>query len=525
MYIRARTMSALALLTGSLLPMQARANDPSPEVVAQLQPSTGGVNASAGTPANGGASEHINVRSSIGPAPGNSANPTGISTNPATNTLPGAGNTLQSIPTPISGPPQVGLFTGFGDQLLRDGIDVHGIYLNRYLLDSTAGPHPHVQGDISSFAPAADFDLEKLLGIRGGTIHTQFSFNFARVDEPNLADYTGGWLTGWQTTPALPGLWAYPSYITYEQKLLNQKLSIEFGRTNFFRYFFQPNALDPFFNISAVAQVVGDSSSVPFPTWGARAIYHFTPKYWVQVAAFADNDFQADDEPFTVGAARAVGSAIFAELGSRTEFFNSRYPENFELGVEYSTRTGYSFTKGSPLPEVAAFTAANYPGGGFVFLHGQQVLWRGPRKLNGPPANIALYGSVDPSYDKPQPFDLDAIVGVNFVGFVPGRPYDALGFQTHYLRLSKVEAGFESKFHDIFAGPGPNQPRNNFAFDATYNLSFNNIVSLRPSLQYFVDPDNYGDPTFNKRPGDGFEISAELIISLGRLLGTSNKPF
>ena len=524
MYTGVRTMSALALLGGGLLPIQALADEPSPpQVVAQLQPKS----ATDGTakPVGSGTPERVNVRSSIGPAPGNSANPSGISTNPATNTLPGTGNTLQSVPTPISGPPQVGLFTSTGDALLRDGIDIHGIFLNRYLLDNTAGPHPHVQGDISSLAPAIDFDLEKLLGIRGGSIHTQVSFNFLRVDEPNLADYTGGWLTGWQTTPALPGLWLYPSYFTYEQKLLNQKLSIEFGRTNFFRYFFQPNALDPFFNISAVAQVVGDSSSVPFPTWGARAIYHFTPKYWVQVGAFEDNDYRSDNEPFALGDNRASGAAILTEIGSRTEFFNSRYPENFELGVEYSTRTGIGQTKGSPLEEFPGFIAANYPGGGFVFLHGQQVLWRGARKVNGPPANIALYGSVDPSFDKPQPFDLDAIIGINFVGFVPGRPYDALGLQTHYLRLSKVETAFESKFHNIFAGPGPDQPRNNFAFDATYNLSFNNIVSIRPSLQYFVNPDGFGDPTFNKRPQDGFEISAELIISLGRLFGTSNKPF
>ena len=91
--------------------------------------------------------------------------------------------------------------------------------------------------------------------------------------------------------------------------------------------------------------------------------------------------------------------------------------------------------------------------------------------------------------------------------------------------MSAVEAAFESKFHNIFAGPGPNQPRNNFAFDATYNLSFNNVVSIKPSLQYFVNPDGFGDPTFSKRPGDGFEISALLVVALGRVFGTSAKPF
>ena len=521
MYTRVRTLSAVAILLGGLIPLQARSDEPSPQPNGVAHPGSAdppGLLTKPGLPPETG------VKSTTGPKSKSPPDP-GAPSQRATNSLLSGGTTGQGPPGPFSAAPTVGLFTGTGAALQRDGIDVHGIILDRYLADTTAGPDPHHDGNITAIAPAADFDLEKLLGIKGGAFHTQFTFLVGRYDEPNLADYAGGWLTGWQTTPALSGEWVYPSLVTYEQKLLQNKLSIEFGRTNFFRYFFTPNALDPFFNISAVAQVVGDSSSVPFPTWGARAIYHFTPKYWVQLGAFEDYDYGSDNEPFAFGAARAPGASIFTEIGSRTEFFNSKYPENFELGVEYSTRTGYSYTKGSPLPEAAAFSAANYPGGGFVFFQGLQTLWRGPRKVFGPPANIALYGSVDPSYDKPQPFDIDAILGLNFNGFVPGRPFDAVGFQAHYLRLSAVEAAFESKFHNIFAGPGPNQPRNNYAFDATYNLSFNNVVSLKPSLQYFVNPDNFGNPTFNKRPGDGFEVSVELVVALGRLLGTSSKPF
>ena len=432
---RLRTMSAVAILLAGAAPLPALSDEPSTDVtlpahVTNTKPmpkkaSSGKTQVAQNEPV----AVPSGANTLSGPSTGTgTAAPSGPGGLPGRNTIspPDAGGfipvpsftaarvisaTEQNPPIGQFGPPRVGLFTSTGNQLLKDGIEIHGIFLNRYLLDNTAGPDPHHQGDISSLAPAADFDLHKLLGIQGGVFHAQVAFNFARVDEPNLADYTGGWLTGWQTTPALPGLWLYPSYLTYEQRLLHSKLSIEFGRTNFFRYFFQSNALDPFFNISAVAQVVGDSSSVPFPTWGARAIYHYTTKDWVQVAAFADNDYQADDEPFTGGASRATGAAIFAEIGSRTEFFNAAYPRNYELGVEYSTRTGYSVTKGSPLPEVPAFTAADYPGGGFVFLHGLQTLWRGAKKVDGPPANIAIYGSIDPSYDKPQPFDIDAIAG------------------------------------------------------------------------------------------------------------------
>ena len=158
-----------------------------------------------------------------------------------------------------------------------------------------------------------------------------------------------------------------------------------------------------------------------------RAIYHLTPKYWVQVAAFEDNFYTATNTPFVLGASQAQGTQIFGEVGSRTEFFNSRYPTNFELGVEHNTRHGYSRTKGSPLAENPNFTAADYPGGDFVFFQGLRTLWRGAPKVAAPPTNVGVYGSVDTTYDKPQPFDLDAILGVNFNGFVPGRPHDGVG--------------------------------------------------------------------------------------------------
>ena len=426
---------------------------------------------------------------------------------------------------PISPLPRVGLFPAVGKTLLEEGIDLHGIILDHYLVDTTAGPHPGHSGQILAIAPAADLDLTKLANIPGGTLHFQITFNTLRGDEPNFSDYAGGWLTGFQATPALSGNWVYPSYIAYEQKLLHDKLSLEVGRTSFYRYFFRPNALDVFANFSSVVQVDGDAPSVPFPTWGGRALYQVTPSFYTQVAAFADNFYTETHTPWAFGESLANGAQIFGEVGSRTEFFNSEYPENFELGFEWNTRHGYTYTKGSPLPTNAQFSAADYPGGGVIFFQGLQTLWRGGRKIGGPPTNIAVYGSADGSVDKPQPIDFDAIIGFNFTGFVPGRPFDALGVQAHYQRLSQVETAFESRFHNIFAGPGPNQNRNNWAFEAVYNISFENIVNLKPKIEYFINPDNFGDPTFRRRPSDGFEVGVLAVVSLGRLFGTSSKPF
>ena len=146
----------------------------------------------------------------------------------------------------------------------------------------------------------------------------------------------------------------------------------------------------------------------------------------------------------------------------------------------------------------------------------------------GPPANIAVYGSLDASVDKPQPIDMDAMLGVNFTGLIPGRPFDALGVQTKYQRLSEVEANGETRRQRLLIPRGrfgPEQPRDGFSFELVGNVQLTPAIAFRPIVQYFVNPDNYYPPAPPGRPRDGFEAGFFAVVSLGRLLGTSLKPF
>ena len=120
---------------------------------------------------------------------------------------------------------------------------------------------------------------------------------------------------------------------------------------------------------------------------------------------------------------------------------------------------------------------------------------------------------------------MDAEAGIAFTGLIPGRPLDALSFQTHYQRLSAVEADFETRNHNIFAGPGPSQSRNGFAFELDGNIQATRWVAIRPIVEYFVNPDNYFDSTQPRRPSDGFITGILAYIPLGPVFGTSTKPF
>lgn len=278
--------------------------------------------------------------------------------------------------------------------------------------------NPGNTANLGAFRPAVDVDLERLAGVPGGTVRLGLTFFGLRSDIPQIITQAGGQLTGFQTTPATQT--NLVSLLTYEQRLLNNRLSIEVGRTNVFNYFFLPNSLDPFTHYSPVIQVDGDFPSTPYPTWGGRATYKLMPTWYLQAGAFEDNYRTATNYGSRIFATnQSSGAQILGEVGQRSEFSNDRYPSNLELGFMWNTRTGRTNLKGTGAPAIPLLQGPNYPGGGVIFFQGQKVLYRGPSRDVGPPQNIAVYGSFNAAVERPQPFNLDAMVGVNFTGFIP----------------------------------------------------------------------------------------------------------
>lgn len=505
-----RAVSKFVLLLAAALPFAAHAQDFQSGVIGQRRPLTA-------VPSNAGKPEA---------SPSNRNSPLGVSPNGNQDTTGGSAGETGGTSTPISNVPRVGLFPGLGKILLDRGFDFHGVAFDNVRSNPSAGVRTHETENLLAIAPALDVDLGKAAGIPGGNVHISLTFLTLRANEPNYVIDGGGTLvSNQQGVPALSGHWFYLSEATYEQRLLNDRLSIEIGQTSVYRYFFLPNSLDPLTHYSTTIVLNGDFPTIPFPTWGGRATYQLPNHWYTQVGAFEDNFVRATNYPISFGTRNSSGAQILAEVGYRTEFSNAAYPANLEVGVEYNTRSGYNNVKGSPAPASPAFTAANYPGGGAIYMQGLQTLWRGASNGAAPPPNINVYGSFDLAVDKPQPIDFDAILGFNFTGLVPGRPFDALGIQAHYQQMSKVEGNFESRAHNFFAGPGPNQRRNGMAFEVIGSIQATPAIAIRPLVEYFVNPDNLNDVRGKRRPSDGFEVGLFTVVSLGRLLGTSNKPF
>ena len=514
-------LGGLAALAAVAAPSAARAASSDPATVRVSAPISAPVlDAQAlpitAVPPNAGAPEA---------SPSNSTNPLGVTPSPNQNTPGNSSGETGGPPTPISTVPRVGLFPELGRTLLDAGFDFHGLAFDRTQTNTSAGVRTHQFNNLLAIAPNLDVDLGKAAGIPGGNLHISITFNTLRANEPNFVTNVGSELVGnLQGTPALSGHFAYLSEFTYEQRLLNDRLSVEAGQTSVFRYFFLPNSLDPITYYSTTVVVDGDFPTLPFPTWGARAIYKLDPNWYVQGGAFEDNYLNSTNYPLAFGARTATGAQLLAEVGYRSEFTTAAYPANLEAGVEYNTRSGYANSKGSPAPVTARTSAANYPGGAVFYVQGLKTIWRGASNPGGPPPNISVYGSFNVSADKPQPIDLDTLIGFNFTGLIPGRPLDALGIQARYQRLSAIEAGFETRGHNFYAGPGPSQKRDGFAFEVIGSVQLTPAIAFRPLAEYFINPDNIGDVRLG-RSKSGAEFGLFTVVSLGRLLGTSNKPF
>lgn len=508
---------AAAALVCAALPVAAGAqttSTPPPQQYAQIS--------QRATPPSLDQNSRAAVPTSAIPGTPNAVSPEGLSPRPGDNTS--GDQTLQQTPTPASPPPRIGLFPAFGDRLLNLGIDFHGIAFDHFLANPTAGVQPGQTANLGAFRPVVDADLEKLIGVPGGNVHFGMTFFGLRSDIPQIITQAGGQLTGFQTTPATQT--NIVSLFTYEQRLLGGRLSIEAGRTNVYNYFFLPNSLDPFTHFSSTLQVNGDFPSSPYPVWGGRVTYKLTPTWYLQGGVFEDNYRNATNTGDRLGGHLSSGAQFLAEIGQRSEFTNAAYPSNLEAGIEWNTRNGRSNLKGTGAPAIPLLERTNYGGGGVFYLQGLQTVWRGAKRDVGPPANIALYGSFDAALSSPQPIALDAITGVNFTGFIPGRPFDALGLQAHYQKLSKAEVLSESFRQTIIDGPGPRQRGSNYAFEIVGNIQVTPAIAFRPIAEYFVKPDNYYPPApgRNMRPHDGWEAGFFAVVSLGRLLGTSTKP-
>lgn len=377
-----------------------------------------------------------------------------------------------------------------------------------------------------------DLNSEKLVGYEGGTFHVgsiwlhgekPFSDRFVGdLNKVNLLDFQNG-----------PWLWE----IYYEQKFLQNKVSLKVGQLAIDRDFIVPEFYNSLAGLSLLNQTfffptmsfnvfdqpyfpVGDHAlaSTPYGTPGVRLRVDPSEQAYIQFGAYDGNPDR--DAPGTrINLNGEEGALFYLELGLKLNQTKNADgpPGNLKLGGYYHTDDFYDMydgtyaafdnvslmTTGSRLSDVLAFYSLPVPsaflnpsssGGNFgLYFLADQTLWREMGKED--PAQQGLVGFFRVGYAPPDrnlaSLGLDG--GLVYKGLIPKRDWDTIAIAGSYLEISDDLRQAQRDLNGILAGLGQPAAFTQYAdyegvLEISYKAQMTAWWTLQTSVQRVFHP-------------------------------------
>jgi porin len=365
-----------------------------------------------------------------------------------------------------------------------------------------------------------DLDSSKLLGYEGGLLHVgglsihngpQFSQNYVGdLNKVSLLDFPDN-LNLWE-------LW-------YEQKFLNDKVSLKAGQLVVDRDFILPEFYNSLAGISLLNQTfffptmafnvwdqpffpVGHHglASTPYGAPGVRLRVDPSPYAYFQIGAYAgDPDTTRGGVRFPLS--EQEGALIYTEATVRLNQTKDAQgpPGNLKLGGYYHTADFFDMYQGTfaafdnvlrsmGAPPLGVFPSPKkYDGNYGVYLLADQVLWRENGKDD--PAQQGLNGffrvAWAPADRNLASWGIDG--GLVYKGLIPTRDWDTLALAGSYLRISDDLHHAQQDINSLFVAGGAPPPFSKLAdYEAVMELSYKAQLTawltLQPSLQRVFHP-------------------------------------
>ncbi len=395
------------------------------------------------------------------------------------------------------------------------GVRVDLTFVDDFIANPGSGENQSQVGNLGLWGFNADFDLGKLIGLQGGTVHEAMTIYGLRVNSHMLQDVDGNL-----------GTLSYLKYhdavvlnlLTYEQKI--GKLDLEGGRTNPLRYFWQMNCDNRYACEPGIMNADMPLMPLRYATWGGVATYNINNALYFRGGGFEDDRYNLNTNGLNFNTIHATGALGVGEIGYTTSFATSAYPSHYEFGA-----FGDTTTHTNPYMTALGNLVVTHPGDPKktdagpvgIFAEGRQVVWKkNAAKL---PPNFAITWGVFAPLNGHQDFDFESWAGGIWTGIIPGRPLDDLGFRVHYIQLSQDLANSETAARIHAGGNSIEQPRNEFSLEASYNFQIAPGILFSPDIQYLINQDTYYNANVRKAPGNGLVVSGFLTVSLARILG------
>lgn len=419
----------------------------------------------------------------------------------------------------VSGP-----LSGIGQSMADKGFRFRIELLNEFAQNPVGGIR-RGEDDAGQLRLGGSFDLQKLLGIQGGTFH----FGFVRSYGQSLAkDYTGDFVKPQEVYKNLYQQ-LKGTIFAYEQKAFDDKLDVLVGRLGTTAFYGRLSNSCYFMSglTCGVPQLINSETNFTFPTsatWAANVKYHFNEMVAFQTGAFEVDTFDQTTNGYYWPVKHATGVTVPSELQlGDYNLSKHKYPWDIKFGGYVSTAPVVSIlfnTKGQLLGQKGG-TAAPVDGemrSGF-YVMGEKAVWRG----RDPNKSLAFFGGYEQALDKDEIASTQLYTGAVLTGVVPGRPHDIISGTASYLNITSEELDFLHAARVRAGGGGWNKP-DQYGLEFDYSMLLFKATRLSPNISYIINPDNSSIPNTKILPQNELVFGLKLSFSLGRLLGLPESP-
>ncbi|WP_250628152.1 carbohydrate porin [Pinirhizobacter soli] len=419
--------------------------------------------------------------------------------------------------TPANGskPPLAGL----AKSLKAEGINLRSGIIDQYAHNTTGGIY---QGhtNVGQFNIGADFDLDKMIGLTGGSFH----FTVYRDYGESLNKNVTGTFTKQQYIYKNEFYRWHLGLFAYEQKLLDDKLDITAGRLGTTTYYGHLVTNCQFESADTCGEpriLVSEAgfSLLPSATWGLNVKYKPTAHTYIESGVFEVNPTTSASNGLDFSIANATGITVPVEWAwAKTDPATIRYPFELKVGAFVSTAPltdPYFNTAGrsKALYGGTALTVNSSRDG--VYIMGDRVVWR-PNDASAQSFNI--FGGIVQQLDEAEIMRQQVYTGFVWTSPFAALPKDTLNFSVSEFELTPREREFLRDARIKKGGHGSNAAHQT-AFELTYGWHVTRGLELMPSVQYIVHPDNSSITTTKIFPKNMFAFGLSLRLDIGSMLG------
>jgi len=392
--------------------------------------------------------------------------------------------TAKPAPPPAS---LTGEWGGVRTSLRDAGVDITANYVTEAAYNVSGGDRSIVT-DAGQLTFGATLDLQKLIALKGGTIQASLTYRHG-VNEDDAAGL--GVLQQVQEVYGRGNV-VRVTQLWYDQKFANDHLDLKVGRLT------QGEDFAPFsctfMNLSFCGAPPGNLAgdywyNWPISQWGGR-LRAQSKNLYVMVGAYEVNPKNLDTNFFVGHFSGATGVLTPFEVGYLPQIGASRLPGSYKIGGWYNSADADDVAL-DVTHHVAAVTGlaplvhdGRY---GFYAQFQQQVTGtaKGEGAARATDHGLVLFFNATQTDRGTERTDNQIAAGLDWIGPFAARRGDDIG-----LAVARTNVNSRA---NLALPADVAHPNAEYAIELYYGLLIHGWLSLRPNVQYIVDPGGYSD--------------------------------